>query len=540
MKCLATLAAIASVVALTAFSSVNAAAAVISGNVINDVNFNGVVDAGDYARDNVTVNLYDSSHTLIQSKQNSSFTGYSFTVSTTGTYFVQVVPLNMTMPTNAIPGGAFATRVDNATLQVNVTDTGATYGGNLLLISTMGHVIICGNVINDLNCNGNLDAGEPLIGGIKVSLYDSTGTTLLTSTVSKTTAPGFDFMVSPGTYVLKAEPDAPGFVTAASSSTGSSVTVNQLNHSITIHATNLDLYSVQTFLVCQQGVPPEGRLGLVKFYDVNGNGVMDPEDTPLGGVRFVVQILDAGGNVTSSETLTTDAFGSAVSSVLALGANFRICEVIPSTGTASAFWMQTLPNASTPGTALYNGQYCYVGTVGANDVFGFSFGDVCASVGSTNAKTKGFWHNRNGQALITSDDLAALRALNLVNADGTPFDPTDKTQLINYLTNDSNASNMANQLSAQLAAMTLNIRHGFVPSTAIIDCGPGLGTDTIGHIVQLADQALAADGNTLPGDPNRDLQAMLESCIDNGNNNIGFLGGGNGGFLPTPCPVIYP
>jgi len=68
--------------------------------------------------------------------------------------------------------------------------------------------------------------------------------------------------------------------------------------------------------------------------------------------------------------------------------------------------------------------------------------------------------------LIDDADLAALGALNLANADGTPFDPEDKTDLVSRLTCDSNAETISNQLSRQLAAMTLNVRPFMVAAGA--------------------------------------------------------------------------
>ena len=54
-----------------------------------------------------------------------------------------------------------------------------------------------------------------------------------------------------------------------------------------------------------------------------------------------------------------------------------------------------------------------------------------------------------------------LSALNLRNADGTPFDPANGQQLKSWLLK-ATGTNMAYMLSAQLAAMALNVHNGLV------------------------------------------------------------------------------
>ena len=55
-----------------------------------------------------------------------------------------------------------------------------------------------------------------------------------------------------------------------------------------------------------------------------------------------------------------------------------------------------------------------------------------------------------------------LRNLNLRNADGSNFDPTTPAQVKTWLSK-ATATNMAYMLSAQLAAMALNVNNGKVP-----------------------------------------------------------------------------
>jgi hypothetical protein len=88
---------------------------------------------------------------------------------------------------------------------------------------------------------------------------------------------------------------------------------------------------------------------------------------------------------------------------------------------------------------------------------------------------------------------------------------------------------MAYMLSAQLAAMKLDIAHGFVDPSAYSLCAG----KTIGQLVLMADALLAADGYTPAGDPNRAMQEAAKNCLDALNN--GAL------VIPsTPCNATFP
>jgi hypothetical protein len=134
----------------------------------------------------------------------------------------------------------------------------------------------------------------------------------------------------------------------------------------------------------------------------------------------------------------------------------------------------------------------------------------------TGALTLGYYSNKNGQATITSSDLAALSALNLRDAKGNNFDPASKTQLKSWLLNGT-ATNMSYMLSVQLATLELNILHGLVdPNDTVCE----FGGESIGDIVADANAYLATHGVVLGGDPARPYGASLETIIDEINNDL--------------------
>jgi hypothetical protein len=157
-------------------------------------------------------------------------------------------------------------------------------------------------------------------------------------------------------------------------------------------------------------------------------------------------------------------------------------------------------------------------------------GGGLACLGAGGGHTLGFWQNKNGEDALNdggsaAPELAMLSALHLRNADGSDFDPASHAELSAWLT-AANGVNMANMLSAQLAAMALNVEAGFVLAEALV-WAPGTasptGFATIGDLIEEADAALAADGFTPDGDPNRDYQTALKNALDNGNNNRNFV-----------------
>jgi hypothetical protein len=91
--------------------------------------------------------------------------------------------------------------------------------------------------------------------------------------------------------------------------------------------------------------------------------------------------------------------------------------------------------------------------------------------------------------------------------------------VVNWI-NGQNATNMAAKLSSHLAAMVLNVRHGFVPRCAMLYDGEGFMT--VEELIDLAADALCADGFTPPGNPHRTLQEGLAQTLDDANNDLNY------------------
>jgi len=183
------------------------------------------------------------------------------------------------------------------------------------------------------------------------------------------------------------------------------------------------------------------------------------------------------------------------------------------------------------------------GSVSVNVVFGESsavnFGNYCRV--PSGGLTLGFWSNKNGQAILKANDPAWRTLLNgccLRNADGSLFTIPGGSFATAYAAFrtwllGATATNMAYMLSAQLAAMKLNIAFGSVNPGAFAVCS-GM---TISQLVAKAAgdpvAGLCADGNTPSGDPHRAIQEAWKNCLDALN---------NGGLVvpPVPCPYTFP
>ncbi|MEE9369550.1 MAG: hypothetical protein V3V05_11920 [Pontiella sp.] len=135
--------------------------------------------------------------------------------------------------------------------------------------------------------------------------------------------------------------------------------------------------------------------------------------------------------------------------------------------------------------------------------------------------TPGFWQNKNGQALISSDDIALLNECCLADDDGYIGDFTNKGKFKTWI-KKRRAKNMAYQLSGHLAAMKMNVSEGFVDGGALVYMSGG-DTISIDDLIVEANDALCADGYTPKGDANRDYQGWLKDGLDAANNNINWV-----------------
>jgi len=253
----------------------------------------------------------------------------------------------------------------------------------------------------------------------------------------------------------------------------------------------------------REGAPPNPpTLCVRKFYDANVNGVKDPSECYINGWPF--QVFADNNLYVEAETAWCGQVDED---------SYRVVEGDITNWihtTASELYPVTLPPDQT-----------------------VEFGNVCLGAGG--GLTLGFWSNKNGQNLENASDFTFLTGLCLRNATGGNQDFTgslaaNKTALNNWLLSAS-ATNMAYMLSAQLTAMELNVRHGFVNGTKLVyggDCVksyfPGSnGFITINDLMTAAATELCLHGLTPSGNQFRAYQECLKTTLDDANNNKNFV-----------------
>lgn len=257
------------------------------------------------------------------------------------------------------------------------------------------------------------------------------------------------------------------------------------------------------FKVNQGGTYETARLHVIKFYDANVNGINDDGNLLTGWKVRIYDNIDFIRYTPVNIILEPDAY--------------IVYEFDP----IETCWMHTTPTSVNI-------------TLAANDEKTVEFGNVCLGAGG--GLTLGFWSNKNGQALFGSDDLALMVALNLRNANGSNFNPANYSAFRTWLLSAS-ATNMAYMLSAQLAAMELNVLNGKVNGNSLI-YAPGanssntLGFTTVNALMTEANASLLTDGLTVGASATRTYQEALKNALDKANNNMSFV-------QSTPCPFHF-
>jgi hypothetical protein len=267
----------------------------------------------------------------------------------------------------------------------------------------------------------------------------------------------------------------------------------------------------------------KGSISGKKIYDKNGD---NPGDGGGGGVKGFKIVLSG----TQSATVYTDSNGNYAFTDLPAG-SYTVTEV-PPPPTSSSAWVATKATSFSFKVSCAN----------VTNVFTNDFCNYCKV--PSGGLSKGFWGNNNGKALITAADLCALTALPLRNANGSNFDPVaagkcspaitlttaetnaGKNALDSWL-QAANATNMANMLSAQLAATVLNVRSGKASGAAVTLCFNG----TINDLIAAATASLAANPNTTASGATRTYQESLKNCSEGINTGALVI------LSPGPCPI---
>jgi hypothetical protein len=389
-----------------------------------------------------------------------------------------------------LPTGVLAAGVSGAIFTTNV----ACSGTNVNIFAAKDDVYLDG---------GPAHAGAAGLpdGSYYVQVTEPDGT-LLGSSVGAAvhvTAGSFDVCYQLSAILIKASDSSAGYDDTSNGGGEYKVWVSQ---DPTFAAANS---KTDNFKVKNDGdtTPPQATLNVIKFYDANANGINDGELEITG---WKVRIQDE-----------IDYIRFTPVSIVVDPDDYSVTEFAP----VQSNWIHTTGNPVV--FSLVDGQEKTV-----------EFGNVCLGAGG--GLTLGFWSNRNGQALVGSTDLAMLVALNLRNGAGANFDPGTYAAFRTWILG-ATATNMAYMLSAQLAAMELNVFKGKVAGGSLI-YAPGatsansLGFATVNAVMAEANTELGLHGSVVAAGATRTYQEALKNALDRANNNLNFV-------QATPCAFSF-
>lgn len=275
------------------------------------------------------------------------------------------------------------------------------------------------------------------------------------------------------------------------------------------------------------GTQPTASITVCKYYDKNANGIQDTGEPSLTGWPFCIDPL--GTASPALQTQLTANGGCVTWRNLTTPGDYVVTEADANESnwfhSTSATSLIVFPPAGGTETRM--------------------FGNYCTS--PSGGLTLGFWSNKNGNKLLTGNANgtgttllpAVVNLLNapvgtcnsgaLRNANGTVHTFTNSYSAFRTWLLNATATNMAYMLSAQLAALKLDVYFNFVDGNAYDLCS----SMTVNGLITTASDQLCMDGNTVSGNPTRVGQEMLKNCIDAINN--------GGPVVPTtPCPYTFP
>ncbi|MFO7907520.1 MAG: PKD domain-containing protein [Pirellulaceae bacterium] len=274
-------------------------------------------------------------------------------------------------------------------------------------------VDLSGRVFDDLNDNGDQDAGEPGIEGVTVQLYEGSN---LKATVT-TNSDGdyvFDANLGAGTYrIVESQPTGylDGDETAPTTPPGGTVDNSMDWNEITNIVVTAGDPDASGYLFAE--IQPSDIQGMV-WEDFNNDGGVNFGEKAIPGVTVTLTGTDDRGNAVAATTDVTDDDGMYMFIDLRPG-TYTIAETQPDV----ALWVDAKDvvgevngttsgenDGGTPPLSTTNDQFENVVLPGPDSVgVNYNFGERPVAEGVVTpgqTATIGFWQNKNGQALIRS------------------------------------------------------------------------------------------------------------------------------------------
>ncbi len=278
----------------------------LSGTVYDDLKDDGNQDPGDPGVNNITVTLQGPNGT--QTTQTNSSGQYTFTNLAPGTYSVSFTP-----PANTFAGPA--NKIESPT----ATATGTQYSNIFLTAGNPGTNFnfgiypgnsLSGTVYDDLNDDGNQDAGDPGVGNVTVTLQGPNGT----KTTQTNSSGQYTFTnLAPGTYSVSFTPPTNTFAGPANKIESPTATATGTQYS------NISLTAGSPGTNFNFGIVSGGSLS--GYVDLDTGGLT----TGLSGIQVTLTNVATGQIVA---TTTTDDNGAYLFNNLLPG-TYLITKAVP-------------------------------------------------------------------------------------------------------------------------------------------------------------------------------------------------------------------
>ncbi|NLS95882.1 MAG: hypothetical protein GXX96_27415 [Planctomycetaceae bacterium] len=289
----------------------------VSGRVSADLDGDCQYDAGEPLLEGVTVHLLDAGGNRIAATTTDADGEYEFTDLAPGTYGVEEI-----QPEGYFDGSEKVGSEGGSLLPpdsiVDVVLISGTHAVNYDFCEVIP-ASVSGRVIVDADGDCRYDAGERLLEGVTIRLFDSSGTLVATTTTNA--AGRYEFTnLRPGTYtVTESQPE--GYFDSCDL-IGSAGGSRQAPDSIT-GITLITGTSAIGYDFCE--LEPVSLSGYV-YVDLDNDGVRDSGEAGIGGVKLT--LLDADGNPTTTTTVT-DSSGFYRFDGLAPKATYGVAETQP-------------------------------------------------------------------------------------------------------------------------------------------------------------------------------------------------------------------
>ena len=271
--------------------------------VWEDLNADGIQDAGELGIGGVTVDLYDGGGNFVATTTTAADGSYGFTDLIPGDYYVDFIAPAGYIPSAQDQGGddTVDSDADVATGETAVTtldpgENDPTWDAGFYQLASIGDY-----VWEDINADGIQDAGEVGVGGVTVDLYDGGGNFVATTTTAADGSYGFTNLM-PGDYYV--DFTLPSGYVFSPQDQGGDDTVDSDADTTTGETAVTTLTSGEDDPTWDAGLIPLASIGDYVWEDINADGIQDAGETGIGGVT--VDLYDGGGNFVATTTTAAD------------------------------------------------------------------------------------------------------------------------------------------------------------------------------------------------------------------------------------------